>query len=123
MAPREGHFKAMKRILGYLRKYTKGRILILDLGFFDHKEHQSNNFDNWREFFPDAEEEKARITIFVDADHAHDVVTRRLVTGIILFINKTPVRWISKRQKMVESSTYGSEMVAARVATNLAVEF
>jgi hypothetical protein len=97
MAPREGHFKAMKRVFGYLRKYTKGRIII-DPGFFDQKEHQSNDFDNWR----DAEEEmppdqleplgkKARITIFVDADHAHDVVTRRSVTGIILFINKTPV--------------------------------
>ena len=133
MAPREGHFKAMKRVFGYLRKYAKGRILI-DPGFFDQKEHQSNDFDNWREFYPDAEEElpsdqptplgtKARITIFVDADHAHDVVTRRSVTGIILFINKTPVKWISKRQKTVESSTYGSEMVAARVATDLAVEF
>jgi hypothetical protein len=133
MAPREGHFKAMKRVFGYLRKYTKGRILI-DPGFFDQKEHQSNDFDNWREFYPDAEEElppdqpeslgkKARITIFVDADHAHDVMTRRSVTGIILFVNKTPVKWISKRQKTVESSTYGSEMVAARVATDLAVEF
>jgi hypothetical protein len=51
------------------------------------------------------------------------VVTRRSVTGIILFVNKTPVKWISKRQKTVESSTYGSEMVAARIATDLAVEF
>jgi hypothetical protein len=59
----------------------------------------------------------------VTTDHAHNVVTRRSVTGIILFINKTPVKWISKRQKTVESSTYGSEMVAARVATDLAVEF
>jgi hypothetical protein len=45
------------------------------------------------------------------------------VTGIILFVNKTPVKWISKRQKTVESSTYGSELVAARIATDLAVEY
>jgi hypothetical protein len=86
MAPREGHFTAMKRVFGYLRKYAKGRILI-DPGFFNQKEHQSNNFDNLREFYPDAKEEfppnqpeaigkKAWITIFVDADHAHDVVTQ-----------------------------------------------
>jgi hypothetical protein len=50
-------------------------------------------------------------------------VTRRSVTCIILFVNKTPVKWVSKRQKTVESSTYGSEMVAARLATDLAVEF
>jgi hypothetical protein len=59
----------------------------------------------------------------VDADHAHDVATRRSVTGIVLFVNKTPVKWISKRQKTVESSTYGSEMVAVRIATDLAAEF
>jgi hypothetical protein len=56
MAPREGHFKAMQRVFGYLRKFTKGRILI-DPGFFEQKEHQSNDFDNWREFYPDSEEE------------------------------------------------------------------
>jgi hypothetical protein len=28
MVPREGHFKAMKCVFGYLQKYTKGRILI-----------------------------------------------------------------------------------------------
>jgi hypothetical protein len=51
------------------------------------------------------------------------MVSRRSVTGIILFVNKTPVKWISKRQKTVESSTYGSELVAARIATDLAVEY
>ena len=50
-----------------------------------------------------------RITVFKDADHAHDIVTRRSVTGILLLINNTPVKWISKRQKTVETSTYESE--------------
>jgi hypothetical protein len=70
-------------------------------------------------FYPDAEEDvpddqpkpgskKAQITVFIDANHTHDVVTRRSVAGIILFINNTPVRWVSKRQKTVETSTYGS---------------
>ena len=63
-----------------------------------------------------------RITVYVDADHAHDLVTRRSVTGIILFLNNTPVRAISKRQKTVETSTYGSELVAARIATELILE-
>jgi hypothetical protein len=38
-------------------------------------------------------------------------------------MDKTPVKWISKRQKTIESSTNGSEMVAARMAIDLAVEF
>jgi hypothetical protein len=34
-------------------------------------------------------------------------------------LNNTPIRWISKRQKI---STYGSELVASRVATELILE-
>ena len=37
-------------------------------------------------------------------------------------VNDTPTRWICKCQKTVESSTYGSELVAARVATELIME-
>ena len=85
------------------------------------------------DMYPDAEEDipddmpkpkgkPMRITCYVDADHAHDVVTRRSVTGIVLLINNTPVRWISKRQKTVETSTYGSELIAARVASELIME-
>jgi len=64
-----------------------------------------------------------RITVYQDADHAHDILTRRSVTGALLFLNNTPVRWISKRQKTVETSTYGSEFVAAKVATELVMEY
>ena len=64
----------------------------------------------------------ARLTVYVDADHAHDQVTRRSITGIIVFLNNTPISWYSERQKTVESSTYGSELVAARIATELIME-
>ena len=56
---------------------------------------------------------------FVDADHAHDTVTRRSVTGIVLFVNQTPIKWLSRRQATVETSTYGSELCAARVAQKI----
>ena len=38
-----------------------------------------------------------------------------------MFLNKTPIQWYSKRQGTVESSTYGSELVAARIATELTI--
>ena len=60
--------------------------------------------------------------MFVDADHAHDQVTRRSITGILVMLNNTPIRWICKRQKTVESSAYRSELVAACVATELMLE-
>jgi hypothetical protein len=59
------------------------------------------------------------MTVYVDADHAHDLVTRRSITGILVMLNIKPVRWISKRQKTVEISTYESELVAARITTVL----
>jgi hypothetical protein len=115
MAPREGHLIALKRLFGYLRKHPDGQILI-DPNPIDHSESlkKFTAYDNWKEFYPEAKEEippdqpvpgmkKAQITIYVDADHAHDQVTRRSVTGIVLFVNGTPVRWISKRQKTVET--------------------
>ena len=66
---------------------------------------------------------KLRITVYKDADHARNLVTRRSVTGILLFLNNTPVKWISQRQKTVETSTYGSELVSARIATELILEY
>ena len=63
-----------------------------------------------------------RITIFVDADHACDKVTCRYVSGILVLMNNTVVKTFSKRQTTVESSTYGSELVAARLPIDQAVE-
>jgi hypothetical protein len=60
---------------------------------------------------------KGQNDFYVDADHAHDLVTRRSITGILVMLNNIPIRWISKCQKTVETSTYGSELVASRVAT------
>ena len=34
----------------------------------------------------------------------------------MLYLNKTPVLWYSKRQNTVETSTYGSEFVAMRLS-------
>lgn len=132
-APREGHFVAVQRIFGYLRSFPGGK-LIIDINTCPKRnlakvtKHQS-----WSEFYPDAQEDVphdmpkplgclATITVFVDADHARDQATRRSVTGIILLVNNTPLVWVSKRQKTVETSTYGSELVAARIAVDLIME-
>jgi hypothetical protein len=133
MAPREGHIRAAERIFAYLKHHPKGKI-VCDPHPPDHSAFESKEHNNWKEFYPDAEEElppgmpeplgkKARFTCYVDADHAHDVVTRRSVTGIILLLNSTPIRWVSKRQKTVETSTYGSELVAARMAVEVILEY
>ena len=58
---------------------------------------------NWEEQYPGAVEEvphdmpqpkgnKVQVVIYVDADHAHDQLTGRSVTGILLFVNNTPIK-------------------------------
>jgi hypothetical protein len=40
---------------------------------------------------------RVRINFYVNADHAHDLVTRISITGILVMLNNKPTRWISKR--------------------------
>ena len=132
MIPRVGHLKRMIKVFGYLKTRPNGK-LICDCSYPDHSKYETIPHQNWQDFYPGAEEElppdmptpygkTARITCYVDADHAHCKLTRRSTTGIMLFVNNMPVRWVSKRQKTVETSTYGSELVAARIAVDLIVE-
>ena len=58
---------------------------------------------------------------FVDDNHAGNVVTMRLHTGIIVFIQNTPIIWFSKIHNMVEASKIGSELVALRIFEGLIV--
>jgi hypothetical protein len=119
MLPREGHLKAVKRILFYLKTFPKARVII-DTSYPDHYVYPVEDHSNRMKFYPDAGEEipkdlspekgpRIRMKVYVDANHAHDLVTRRSITGILVMLINTPFRWISKCQKTVETSTYGSE--------------
>jgi hypothetical protein len=123
----EGHLKAVKRILSYLKTFPKARVII-GTSYPAHSMYPIEDHSNWMEFYPDAIEDipkdlppekrpRVRMTVYVDADHSHDLVIRRSITGILVMLNKTPIRWVSKLQKTVETSTYGSELVVSRVTT------
>ena len=66
---------------------------------------------------------EAKVTVYFDASFGSDLLTRRSVTGMIVFVNSTPVRWYCKRQNTVETSTYGAELVAGRIACETAIEY
>jgi hypothetical protein len=59
------------------------------------------------------------MTVYVDADHAHGLVTRRSITVILVMLNNTHIRWISKHQETEETSTYGLALVTSRIPTEL----
>jgi len=129
---REGHLKAMLRVFGYLKTYNKRR-LVINTDQPDYTKLESVRH-NWTEFYPEAKEiipdncpvpkgEEVIISKIFDTSHASDLVTRRSVTGIVTQLNKTIIKTCCKQQNTVETSTYGSELIAARIATDITVEF
>ena len=123
--PRHNHYKAMLRVFGYLKSFSKAKLV------FDTREFCEETFDEithgWGELHPNAREEipsdmplpkmkPIKITAMFDASHAPCLLTRRSVSGIVLMINNTILRCTTKRQNTVETSPYGAEMVAGRLA-------
>ena len=68
---------------------------------------------------PEVRGKAVQVNFFVNADHAGDVVSRRSHTGILLYVNRAPVIWYSKRQNTVETSTFRSEFIALKIATEM----
>jgi len=128
-SPREGHLEACYHIFAYLRKHPN-MALVMHPSRLHLKEERFGKKKDWSDFYGKMKEDIAldlprplgkaiRITCFVDADHAGNVVTRRSQTGIIFFINNAPIIWYSKKQNTVEASTFGSEFIAMRIATEI----
>ena len=61
-------------------------------------------------------------TTYCDANLYHDMLTGRALCGILHFLNGTPIDWYCKRQATVETATYGSEFVVARIATEQIID-
>ena len=57
---------------------------------------------------------------FVDDNHAAEKVKRRSLNGIMIFWNRAPILWFSKRQNSVESSTFGSEFTSLKKSVEMA---
>jgi hypothetical protein len=56
LLPREGHLKAVKRLLSYLKTFPKGRVII-NISYPDHSVYPVEDHSNWMEIYPDAGEE------------------------------------------------------------------
>jgi hypothetical protein len=128
VAPRQGHLNQVYHMFAYLKAHDRSRI-VLDASWPKVDESRFHQAD-WHEFYrdvqeaipPNAPESRGNSVImscFCDADHAGNKVFRRSHTGILIFVNRAPIIWFLKRQNTVETSTFGSEFVAARIAVEL----
>jgi hypothetical protein len=128
VSARRGHLEQVFHIFAYLKAHERSTLVFDDTDpSFDGDRF---NKCDWSEFYPDAAEaiptdmpeprgKSVSMSCFVDADHAGCRVTRRSHTGVLIFVNRAPILWYSKRQNTVESSTFGSEFVAAKTAIEM----
>jgi hypothetical protein len=126
VAPTEGHLQRVQRICGYLSKMKHGFIRVRteepDYSDLPRKPYswERSVYGNVTELIPNdipkALGKRVVCTSYVDANLNHDLLTGRSVTGILHFVNQTPVHWFTKKQPTVETATYGSEFIAAKLA-------
>ena len=126
-APRQGHLEAVFHMFAYLKSHDRSRIVFDDsrVEFTDYVES-----DSWKDFYGDVKEdippnapeprgEPVQSTAFVDADHAGDLLTRRSRTGVLIYLNRSPIVWYSKKQIGIETSAFGSEFIAMKTGVEL----
>ena len=134
--PRLGHLKQACNIFRYLKRVNSAYVVMdptkWDIEWTGDKgeAHPKQRAQYMKELYPDARDNmphdmpkplgnSVNISCFVDADHAGNKLTRRSHTGVIIFLNSAPILWYSKRQNTVESSTFGSELVAMKQAMDM----
>ncbi len=134
VCPRMGHLHRVFRIFGYLKKYPNKAIGIVErdpivnkdilqeithnCDFEDHYAYAHEEID---ERFPEPKGEELPVSIFFDSDHAHDRVTGRLISGVIVMVRCTPITWKSRRQGAIATSTHRAEFYAMKLATEEAI--
>ena len=126
--PREGHLQELYHMFAYLKKYHNSE-MVFDPSEPDIDESQFQEKDWTTSEFGDCTEEELpanmpmprglgfRMRAYVDADHAGDSITRRSRTGFLVYLNKAPIYWMSKKQTSVETSSFGSEFIAMKQCT------
>ena len=125
--PQKGHLEELMGIFVFLKK-AYGKTIIIDPMI--HKVDTSMEIETNRlksiygEYnqeevpanIPETLGKPISVNVCVDKIHAGEKVTYRSNTGIVIYVNNTPIDWFSKRQKKVETYTFGAELISVRIA-------
>jgi hypothetical protein len=121
--PREGHLEAVFHVFAYLGLHHNARVVFdptypaIDMGTFIKTD--------WKSMYSDVKEmipsdvpfyhgKEVDLRLFVDSDHTGEQFTRRSRTGFVIYLNMSPIVWLSKRQPTVESSVFVAEFFAMK---------
>lgn len=136
--PRLGHLEHALNIFKYIKANLKQGWLVFDLLDYDLEwtPIRANEIPPieqamaMKDFYHEVEDpipyktpnpldEDVNISCFVYSDHAGKCVTCCSHTGIRIYLNMAPIIWYSKRQTTVKTSTFGADLVALKIATEL----
>ena len=131
-APRKGHLARAKRVASYLLRFKEATIrfrtgipdysdVVERPGTWDYSVYGKGTEEVPNDV-PETKGKEVQLTHYVDANLYHDWVSGRSVAGILHFINQTPIDWYTKKQATVETATFGSEYIAARICVDQALD-
>jgi hypothetical protein len=127
--PSAGHLKEIYHIFAYLKAHSNTEMVFnpmpvaLDVNLFGQQDWSYSPYDckglakELPNNMPKPCGPLMTMQVFVDADHAGDSLTSCSRTGFIVFLNSAPIYWSSRKQTSCEMSTFGSEFVAMKQAT------
>lgn len=127
-APREGHLRRLRKILGYLKQHpdlgipiTGGvpapDVLMQPAIGDDLHLYEKGEVDARADYPTPAPGTEMPMTVWVDADYAHDKVTCRSITGHLVYLGPTLIDWSAKRLPTVAGSSFASEFGGMKRAT------
>ena len=121
--PREGHMQQVLHIFAYLKINHNARVVFdpsypeIDSDAFEKKDW-SSMYGTDKEGIPDNAPRPMGnefiIRAYVDASFTGCKLTRRSRTGFVIYLNNSPIYYLSKKQGSCETSTFGSEFVAMK---------
>ena len=135
-SPREGHFNDVYKVFRYLQKHLSNnpeRIAFdPDCLHTDEKvfERSTRELDGWKDFYLDVEEahlrknlellgEPVTLQVYADTNYPDNLENMTSYSGILINVNNALINFYNKRHNTVESSSFGSEFVALRIATEV----
>ena len=124
---REGHLRQLFHIFTYLRKHHNTDMMFdPSVPNFDSNNLQLQDWsqtvygDDLTDRPPNMTKPQGQgfiVSAYVDSDHAGDTDKRISITGFFIYCKNALVCWMSKKQGYIETSSFGSEVVAMKACT------
>ena len=130
--PREGHIQELLHVFAYLKKHMNTDMMfdrsdpVIYMNYFQRQDWSYSIYSLPGEYLKEALPpimpkplgHDFKIICFLDTNHAGESLTCRSRTRFIVMLNNAPIHWHSKKQNSVETSTFGSEMMAMKQAAD-----